>query len=66
MFPCRVLVAVLLCFRGPCLGVEFGVPLVVEQRDVAEDLEFLHHVAPVPVELVDVLYEPRDVVGHGC
>ena len=40
-------------------------PLVVEHRYVSEDLEFLQHVASVPVELVDVLDEPCDVVGHG-
>ena len=65
MLPCRVQGVVLLVVVGPCLGVEFGVPLVVEQRDVSENLEFLHHVAPVSVQFVDVFYEPCDVVGHG-
>ena len=41
-------------------------PFVVEEGDVAENLEFLHHIWPVPVEFVDVLDQLGDVVGHGC
>ena len=65
MLPCRVLGVVILLLVGPCPGVEFGMPLVVEHRDVSENLEFLHHVASVPVEFVDVLDEPCDVVRYG-
>ena len=39
--------------------------LVVEECDVPEDLELLHHVTPVKVQTVDVLDELGNVVGHG-
>ena len=66
VLPCRILVVVLpVTFERPC-SAEFWVPFVIEQGYVAEDLELLHHVAPVSVEFVDVLDQLGDVVGHGC
>ena len=38
--------------------------LVVEESYVSEHLELVHHVAPVDVQAVDVVDEPRDVLRH--
>ena len=66
MLSCRPRVYVLPLSRRGRRGVEFRVPLVVEESVVTEDLEFLHHVVSMPVQLAYVLDQPGDVVGHGC
>ena len=66
VFSCRSLVVDPgLTIGTPC-PAEFRVPLVVEERDVAQNLELFHHVSPMSVEFVDVLDQLGDGLGHGC
>ena len=48
----------------PHCRAEFRVLFIVEEGDVSEHLELVHHVAPVDVQAVEVVNESRDVLRH--